>query len=85
MSSTMAGMLTGSACARAASRNPTISSIVSPLARSATRNAANWAGVASPAMTCSMAQVDSAIDRSCRSSRRVSRAGQVGMADMGEG
>jgi hypothetical protein len=41
MSTAMDGTGSGTACARTASRNPTISSTVSPLARRATRKAAS--------------------------------------------
>ncbi len=60
-----------------ASRNPTISSTVSPFARRAIRNPASWDGVASPAMTFLIAHVDSDTLRSLPASREVSRSGQV--------
>jgi hypothetical protein len=59
MSSTSARTGSGTAASRIASRNPMISSTVSPLARRAMRNPASCEGVASPAMTRRMAHVDS--------------------------
>ena len=85
MSSAIGSTASGCACASTASRNPTISPTVSPFARRATRKAPSCAPVARPAMTSSIAQEASAIDRSDPARSSVSRAGQLssdGMASI---
>ena len=56
---------------------PTISSTVSPLARSAATKAPSWAGVVSPDMMRSMAQEASQAASPCPESNRLSTMGQV--------
>ena len=77
MSSTAGSTGSGSAASRIASRKPTISSTVSPLARSATRKPPSCDGVAEPAMTWRIAHVDSETLRSRRSRRVVRMSGHV--------
>ena len=77
MSSTSEETGSGTAASRIASRKPTISSIVSPFARSPIRKPASCASVASPRITWRIAQVDSYTLRS-RPARRVERtSGQL--------
>ena len=61
---------TGRTCSRMASAQPAISSMVSPLSRSATRNPPICADVASPRMISPIASRASDRDRSRPSSRR---------------
>ena len=82
MSRAIGSTASGWAFARMASRNPTISSTVSPLARKATRKAPSCDGVARPAMTSSMAQEASAMERSAPASSCVRTAGQVSSVGM---
>ena len=69
MSSTSGSTGSGSAASRIASRKPTISSTVSPLARRATRNPASCEGVAAPDMIWRIAHVDSETLRSSSSQK----------------
>ena len=85
MSSAIGSTASGCAFASTASRKPTISPTVSPFARRATRKAPSWAPVARPAITSSIAQEASAIDRSDPARSWVSRADQLssdGMASI---
>ncbi len=61
-----------------AATRPLTSSGDSPLARNATTKPATWTGVASPPITCPIAQAVSAAVSSSPRSRRVSRPGQLG-------
>ncbi len=66
------------ATASIARTSPVTSSGASPLARSATTNPATSTGVASPSITCCIAQAVSAALRSAPPSRALSSPGQVG-------
>ncbi len=77
MSSVGPGTDSGTACAYMASTRPSISSAVSPLARSATIRPASRAGPAAPDITWSIAQAVSAADRSLRLSSAFSSSGQL--------
>ena len=76
MSSAMGSTGSATACSSTASRKPTISSTVSPLTRSITRNAASWASVTAPVMTCSMHHAASDTLRSSPSSSAFRISGQ---------
>src|SRR4051794_6841162 len=77
VSTTRPGTLTCAASASIASTNPATSSGVSPLARSATTNAATCTGVASPVMTSRIAHSVSAAASASPRSSVASRPGQV--------
>ncbi len=66
-----------------ASTSPVISSMVSPLARSATAKPAIWAGVASPPRISPIAQPAWSAVRSWRATRAESTSGQVELTGSG--
>ncbi len=72
------------AAAYIASTSPSISSMVSPLARSATAKPAIWAGLASPARIWPIAQAVCSELRSARLIKDPSTSGQVDI-DLGLG
>jgi hypothetical protein len=76
-SSRRPGTEMGFAAASMAAAKPETSSIVSPLARSATTNAATWTGVAAPAKTSSEAQRACSVVRSLPATSVERTSGQV--------
>ncbi len=76
MSTARTGTDTRTACASMLSARPATSTAVSPLARSATAKPANWAEVASPAISRSITQPVSPLFRCSPASSLVSSAGQ---------